>query len=65
MLRSPPHVRFALFGNDTESDPEIYTSIRTKYSRQVAAIYIRRLNPDNTRARFAGHLDTNQLVGSI
>ena len=57
VLRSLPQVRFALFGDDTESDPEIYAAIRAKYPDQIAATYIRRLHPDRTRARFADHLE--------
>jgi phosphatidate phosphatase APP1 len=58
VLRSLPNVRFVLFGDDAESDPEIYASIRAKYPEQIAAIYIRHLHPDLSRARFADHLDT-------
>ena len=57
VLRSLPQVRFSLFGDDAESDPEIYAAIRAKYPDQIGAIYIRRLHPDRTRARFADHLD--------
>jgi len=64
VLRSLPHVRFALFGDDAESDPETYAAIRAKYPEQVAAIYIRRLHPDAARARFPDHLDTGALIGA-
>jgi phosphatidate phosphatase APP1 len=54
ILGSLPHVRFTLIGDDGEYDPEIYSDIQRRFPARIAAIWIRRVNPDPTRARIAG-----------
>ena len=56
-----PQVRFHLFGDDAESDPEIYATIREKLPGQVAGTWIRHLNPDKKRAIFPGQRDVREL----
>ena len=57
-----PQVRFALFGDDGEQDPEIYAALRKKFPGQVEGVWIRRVNPDPKRRRFAGQADLSELL---
>lgn len=54
LLSALPHVRFTLIGDDGERDPEIYADIQRRFPGRVEAIWIRRANPDPTRARIEG-----------
>ena len=38
------HQQFILLGDNTQSDPEIYTAIADKYPGNIAAIYIRNMD---------------------
>jgi phosphatidate phosphatase APP1 len=58
-----PRVRFTLIGDDGESDPEIYESIRRRFPARVTAIWIRRVSTDPSRARFAGQGNLADLFG--
>ncbi len=62
LLLAHPRVRFALFGDDGEQDPEIYEALRKKFPDQIHGIWIRRVNPDPKRARFTGQTDTAELL---
>ncbi|PTY05726.1 hypothetical protein DB347_15290 [Opitutaceae bacterium EW11] len=65
VLASYPNVRFALFGDDGETDPEVYASIQALRPRQVAGIYIRRVHPNPSRPRYPDHLDTGELLARL
>jgi phosphatidate phosphatase APP1 len=51
ILSRVPGVRFTLVGDDGELDPEIFHALRERFPHRVAAIWIRRVNPDPKRAR--------------
>jgi phosphatidate phosphatase APP1 len=57
-----PQVRFALFGDDGEQDPEIYQELQKRFPRQIEGVWIRRVHPDANRARFAGQADLGELL---
>ncbi|HSC80052.1 MAG TPA: phosphatase domain-containing protein, partial [Chitinolyticbacter sp.] len=59
-----PDVRFHLFGDDGEQDPEIYADIRQRHPTRVASIWIRRVHPDAGRARLPGQGDLAELVAN-
>lgn len=62
ILRAYPQVRFALFGDDGEKDPEIYAELQTKYPHQIEGIWIRRVDPNVERARFPDQRDLAELL---
>lgn len=64
ILARLPQVRFTLFGDDGERDPEIYDAIRQKYPERIEAIWIRRVNPDPRRAVFLSQGDLQELLGA-
>lgn len=64
VLTRLPQVRFTLFGDDGERDPEIYDAIRQKYPERIEAIWIRRVNPDPRRAVFLSQGDLQELLGA-
>jgi len=49
ILTRLPHVRFTFVGDDGEQDPEIFQALRARFPDRVAAIWIRRVNPDPKR----------------
>ena len=57
-----PRVRFYLFGDDGESDPEIYAQAQATHAGQIAGIWIRHVNPDPGRAKHAGQRDVRELL---
>ncbi|GAA5785357.1 phosphatase domain-containing protein [Chitiniphilus shinanonensis] len=57
-----PTLRFVLFGDDGEQDPEIYAALAERYPGRVLAIWIRRVNPDPARPRLPGQGDLAQLL---
>lgn len=57
-----PQVRFTLFGDDGEYDPEIYDALRRRYPDRVEAIWIRRVHPDPKRVRIEGQGDLKELL---
>jgi len=59
---SYPDVRFALFGDDGEQDPEIYAALQEKFPNQIQGVWIRRVHPNPARARFANQADTAGLL---
>ena len=59
-----PEVRFILVGDDGEKDPEIYDRIRRQHPGRVEAIWIRRVNPDPARPRFAGQDDLADILAA-
>lgn len=44
ILKAFPKQRFVLLGDNSQSDPPIYTSIANKYPEQIVAIYIRNIS---------------------
>lgn len=62
IFRAYPNVRFALFGDDGEQDPEIYAELQERYPKQIEGVWIRRVHPDEKRARFAGQADLGELL---
>lgn len=62
ILAAYPQLRFYLFGDDAERDPEIYARIQEKYPAQVVGIWIHRLNPDPTRPTYPGQRDVSELL---
>jgi phosphatidate phosphatase APP1 len=62
VFRAHPRVRFALFGDDGEQDPEIYAALRKAFPGQVEGVWIRRVDPDPKRERFAGQTDLAELL---
>lgn len=54
IIRRFPKRRFLLVGDSGEHDPEIYGALARRFPRQVAGVYIRRLDTKNsTDRRFA------------
>lgn len=64
IMRAYPQVRFALFGDDGERDPEIYAELQKKYPDQVAGVWIRRVDPNPARATFPGQQDVAELLSA-
>ena len=62
VLLAYPTVRFTLFGDDGEQDPEIYAALQKKFPAQIEAVWIRRVDPNPARARFEGQGDTATLL---
>lgn len=62
ILRAHPDVRFALFGDDGEQDPEIYAALQSAYPGQIEGVWIRRVHPDPKRARLDGQSDVLSLL---
>jgi phosphatidate phosphatase APP1 len=57
-----PTVRFTLIGDDGEADPEIFQALRERFPDRVAAIWIRRVNPDPKRARLPNQGNLNERL---
>lgn len=47
ILDAFPNQKFVFFGDNSQQDPEIYTTIATKYPQNIEAIYIRDIVPEN------------------
>ncbi len=59
-----PRVRFALFGDDGEHDPEIYAALQKKFPDQIEGVWIRRVDPDPERARHPAQADLADLLAA-
>jgi phosphatidate phosphatase APP1 len=46
IMQAFPKQQFVLFGDNSQSDPEIYASVANKYPANVAAVYIRNISPE-------------------
>jgi phosphatidate phosphatase APP1 len=57
-----PEVKFALVGDDGESDPQIYAEIALRYPEQISGIWIRKVKT-NASPLPAGQNDLQQLLG--
>lgn len=47
ILDAFPNQKFVFFGDNSQQDPAIYTSIAEKYPANIEAIYIRNIRPEN------------------
>lgn len=59
-----PDVRFVLFGDDGEQDPEVYAELQKTFPNQIEAVWIRRVHPNPRRITFPGQGDTAELLAS-
>lgn len=59
-----PDVRFVLFGDDGEQDPEIYAELQKIFPAQIEAVWIRRVHPNPRRATFPDQGDTAHLLAT-
>lgn len=57
-----PQVRFMLFGDDGEADPEIFSEMQTKYPDQISRVWIRRVHTDQKRKTYEGQEDVASLL---
>jgi phosphatidate phosphatase APP1 len=62
ILAACPGRRFHFFGDDAESDPEVYAQVREKHPDQIAGIWIRRVNPDKQRPAYPDQRDVRELI---
>jgi phosphatidate phosphatase APP1 len=62
ILAQFPQMKFYLFGDDGERDPEIYDAILTKHPDRIAGVWIRRINPDPKRAVYPEQHDTKEFL---
>jgi phosphatidate phosphatase APP1 len=58
LLNVFPKQQFVLLGDNSQKDPNIYTSIARKFPQRIFAIYIRNVRPENT-------FDTQQLLRGV
>lgn len=49
ILNTFPKQKFILFGDNTQSDPSIYSRLADKYANRIFAVYIRNVNPENEK----------------
>ncbi|MEH3113347.1 App1 family protein [Pedobacter terrae] len=47
ILDTFPNQKFVFFGDNSQQDPEIYSSIVEKYPQNIEAVYIRNIRPEN------------------
>jgi len=50
ILDAFPNQQFIFFGDNSQQDPTIYTTIAVKHPKNIAAIYIRNIRPENEGA---------------
>lgn len=58
ILDAFPNQRFVFFGDNSQQDPTIYTTIAKKYPKNIAAIYIRNVSKENEE-------ETRTLLNSV
>jgi phosphatidate phosphatase APP1 len=58
ILQAFPKQKFVLLGDNSQKDPEIYTTLANKYNEQIAAIYIRNISLDKEKA-------TSEMLNAI
>jgi phosphatidate phosphatase APP1 len=59
-----PQMKFYLFGDDGERDPEIYNAVRVNHPDRIAGVWIRRINPNPKRPVYPEQHDTKDLLGA-
>ena len=62
ILAAFPQMKFCLFGDDGERDPEIYHAILTKYPDRIAGVWIHHVNPDPKRPVYPKQNDVKVLL---
>jgi phosphatidate phosphatase APP1 len=63
ILAEFPQLKFFLFGDDGERDPEIYHTILKKYPDRIAGVWIHHVNPDPKRPTYPKQKDVKELLG--
>jgi len=58
ILDTFPNQKFVFFGDNSQKDPEIYSSIVEKYPQNIEAVYIRNIRPEK-------ELETNELLKKV
>ncbi len=58
ILDTFPNQKFIFFGDNSQQDPEIYSSIVEKYPQNIEAVYIRNIRPQNAS-------ETNELLKKV
>ncbi|MFC3561781.1 App1 family protein [Pedobacter jamesrossensis] len=58
ILDAFPNQKFVFFGDNSQHDPEIYTSIADKYPKNIEAIYIRNIRPEK-------EIETKNLLAKV
>lgn len=48
ILDAFPNQKFVFFGDNSQQDPDIYSSIALRYPKNIEAIYIRNIRPERT-----------------
>ena len=63
ILDAFPNQRFIFFGDNSQQDPKIYTSIAEKYPKNIEAIYIRNIRPEkeNETRTLLKKVEVNQV----
>ncbi|MGA0560683.1 App1 family protein [Larkinella sp. VNQ87] len=61
VLDAFPEMKFVLLGDDTQEDPNIYTSLVSHFPKQIRCVYLRRVHPEN-EARTQAFVD--QIVAA-
>jgi len=56
ILNTYPALRFVLIGDSGEEDPEIYSTIVSRFPERIRAIYIRSVDPSPARLKAIGKL---------
>ncbi|RRB02373.1 DUF2183 domain-containing protein [Larkinella rosea] len=56
ILEAFPEMKFVLLGDDTQEDPNIYTSLVQHFPTQIRCVYLRRVHKDN-EVRTQGFVD--------
>ena len=44
IIEAYPHLRFVLFGDDSQEDPHIYSALVDHFAGKIFAVYIRRVH---------------------
>lgn len=50
ILDAFPNQKFVFFGDNSQQDPVIYSTIASKYPKNIAAVYIRNIRPEKEQA---------------
>ncbi|SDH22787.1 Uncharacterized conserved protein [Pedobacter terrae] len=58
ILDTFPNQKFVFFGDNSQQDPEIYSSIVEKYPKNIEAVYIRNIRPEK-------ELETKELLKKV
>ncbi|TCD12727.1 DUF2183 domain-containing protein [Pedobacter frigidisoli] len=58
ILDAFPNQKFVFFGDNSQQDPQIYTSIVERYPKNIEAVYIRNIRPERQQ-------ETQQLLSII